>query len=364
MAVKNKVVLALLPFLVAACSKEDLHERLPVEANGEEKLQLDVSDFPLPVLSDYGFFKGAMALQRPVPGLLPYAPINSLFADHAHKKRFIWMPEGEQATYNGDHEVLDFPDGTVLVKSFYYDHVQPDNDTRIIETRLLYKRNGQWEFADYIWNDEQTEAFFDLDGSYTPITWTDDNGVLRSTTYRIPSEAECLTCHKSNDIAIPIGPKPRNLNSTYPYAGGEMNQLARWTQEGYLSNTRPKHITPVPRWDDPTVDLNTRVRAYVDINCAHCHRDGSHCDYRPMRFAFEESGDPANLGVCVPPDDPLLPQHSHIIARGSVGRSLMHYRMASTDEAVRMPLIGRTLADEEGVQLITAWINGLGPPCP
>lgn len=362
---KKVLFLLLLPIVIlVACSKDDLHEQLPLDGVGSEKLVLDVSQFPYPELSDYGFFKGAMVLQRPVPGVLPYAPINSLFADYAHKKRFVWMPAGSKAVYNGDHELLDFPDGTVLIKTFYYDNVQPENETRIIETRLLYKRNGQWEFADYIWNEDQTEATYDLNGSYTPITWLDDNGQLRSTTYRIPSEAECLTCHKSNDLAVPIGPRPRNLNSVYPYSAGEQNQLTRWTTEGYLSSTRPKNIEAVPHWDDPTVDLNTRVRAYVDINCAHCHRDDSHCDYRPMRFAWEESGDPINLGVCVPPDDPLLPQHSHIVARGSVGRSLLHYRMASTDEAVRMPLIGRTLVHDEGLQLMTEWINSLGPPCP
>lgn len=363
--VKKALLLLLLPFVIlVSCAKEELQADLVQETEEGDRLALNVSEFPYATLSEYGFFKGPMARQRPVVGVLPYAPINTLFTDYAHKQRFVWMPAGSQATYNGDHEILDFPDGTVLIKTFFYDNVQPSDERRIIETRLIYKRNGQWEFADYVWNEEQTEANFDLDGSYTPITFLDDNGELRSVNYRIPSAAECQTCHKLNDLSVPIGPKPQNLNSPYPYAAGAKNQLTRWTDEGYLSSARPKRIVTVPKWDDPSVSLNDRVRAYVDIQCAHCHREGSHCDYRPMRFGFQETTDPANLGVCVPPDDPLLAQHSHIVARGSVGRSLLHYRVAATEEAVRMPLLGRTIVHEEGLQLITDWINSLGPPCP
>lgn len=367
---KTLLVLGLLLAILMSCTKENISEGLSAIASEPDRLELDPSEFPYATLSSYGFFKGAMALQQPAVGVLPYAPINALFSDYAHKFRFVWMPAGVSATYDGDNKVLDFPDGTVLIKTFYYDHVQPADARRIVETRLLFKRNGAWEFANYVWNTEQTEASFDLAGSTTPITWVDDNGTTRNVTYRIPSHAECLTCHKDEGMAIPIGPKPQNLNSTYPYATGDLahtppqNQLRRWQQEGYLSAGFPKNIETVARWDDPALDLMSRVRGYVDINCAHCHREGSHCDYRPMRFAYHESADPVNLGVCVPPDDPLLPQHTFIVARGNVARSLLHYRINSTDESVRMPLLGRTLIHDEGVALITEWITSLTPACP
>lgn len=364
---KKVLLLLFIPFaILISCSRDadDLRPDLSAGPGDGERLVLDVDQFPFTHLSEYHLFKGRMALQRPVNGVLPFAPINTLFTDYAHKFRFVWMPAGTQATYAGDHALLDMPDGTVLVKTFYYDHVQPANERRIIETRLMYKRAGTWEFANYIWNTEQTEAVLDMNGSFTPITWLDDNGAQRSTNYRIPSGSECLTCHKSNGQAVPIGPRPQNLNSPYAYRDGVQNQLARWAAEGYLSNRRPKLITTVPKWDDPSVSINDRVRAYVDINCAHCHRDDSHCDYRSMRFAFHETTDPENLGVCVTPDDPLLPQHTHIVSRGSVGRSLLHYRMAATDEAVRMPLLGRTIVHDEALALLTEWINGLSPACP
>ncbi len=106
-----------------------------------------------------------------------------------------------------------------------------------------------------------------------------------------------------------------------------------------------------------------RVRAYVDMNCAHCHAEGHHCDYRPMRFAWNETTDPVNLGVCVEPDEVLLPILTHIVARGNTEKSTLFYRIAATEESVRMPLLGRTLVHEEGVQLFEEWINSLTPPC-
>jgi uncharacterized repeat protein (TIGR03806 family) len=319
---------------------------------------------PYPTLSAYRFFSGELKQQSPNEGVLPYEPITSLFSDYSKKKRFVWMPAGTRSQYNGDHQVLDFPDGTVLIKTFYYDHVQPANERRIIETRLLFKRNGSWNFADYVWNAEQTEAYLDLNGSNTPVTWIDEQGHQRSIQYRIPSAAECQTCHKVNFDPIPIGPKPQNLNSDLVYADGVRNQLEKWVEQGYLESGYPSNIMTTVRWDDATQPLDLRVRSYLDMNCAHCHAEERHCNYRPMRFAFNESAEEINLGICVPPDDPIAPEYTEIVARGNPARSMMHFRLMSTDETVRMPLLGRTIAHDEGVELIRQWISELPGTCP
>jgi uncharacterized repeat protein (TIGR03806 family) len=319
---------------------------------------------PYPTLSAYRFFSGTMKDQAPNEGVLPYEPITSLFSDYAKKKRFVWMPAGTKASYNGDHQVLNFPDGAVLIKTFYYDHVQPADERRIIETRLLFKRNGSWYFADYVWNEEQTEAYLDLDGRNTPVTWIDEQGAQRSIQYRVPSAAECQTCHKVNFDPIPIGPKPQNLNSDLQYADGVRNQLEKWVEQGYLQSGYPSNIMTTVKWEDETQPLDLRVRSYLDMNCAHCHAEERHCNYRPMRFAFNESAQEINMGICVPPDDPIAPEFTEIVARGNPARSMMHYRLTSTDETVRMPLLGRTIAHDEGVELIRQWISELPGTCP
>lgn len=327
-------------------------------------VRFNLNEVPYPKLSDYRFFIDSISKLLPNEGVLPYDVITPLFSDYAHKKRFIWMPEGSEAHYVGDSTVLNFPDGTIMIKNFYYDHVQPTDNRKLIETRLLYKKNGEWKFADYIWNEEQTEATFSLDGAYRDIEWVDESGVSHTVNYRIPSEVECYTCHKFNEAATPIGPKPQNLNKSIAYDDGLKNQLQKWVEVGYLANDYPSTIETVVDWTDETQTLENRWRAYVDMNCSHCHREGSHCDYRPLRLAWSETSDPANLGICITPEEFVAPQLTHIIARSNVNRSMMHYRLNTTVEQYRMPLFGRTVIHEEAIDLLEAYINSLSPTCP
>ncbi len=326
-------------------------------------VNVDLTQVPYPKLSDYQFFVGLMKDQTPSIGVLPYEPASSLFTDYALKKRFVWMPEGSLATYNGDGNVLELPVGAVIIKNFYYNNVQPTNTTRIIESRLMIRKNTGWIFAEYVWNSEQTEAFLNMNGSNTSISWLDENNVVKSTNYRIPSGAECLVCHKSNEVAVPIGIKPQNINVPYNYITGSQNQLSKWIQMGYLEDNLPPNIVTTVNYKDESQPLDLRVRSYIDINCAHCHQNNSHCDYRPMRFAFSESGDLTNMGVCVDTQDMAgFPSAlSKIITPGNVNRSMLNHRISSTSPSVMMPLIGRTLVHQEGVELIQEWINSLGP---
>ncbi|MBK9146860.1 MAG: hypothetical protein IPM12_03450 [Flavobacteriales bacterium] len=351
--------------LVLACRHEPAEMAAPAPpADPEEAVSMDMDQVPYPTLSQYRFFIGAMAAHQPNGGVLPYEVITPLFSDYAHKFRFVWMPPGTSASHVSDHAPLDFPNGTALIKTFYFDNVQPADARRILETRVMIKRDGQWLFADYIWNDEQTEAVLDLNGRFVPITWRDDQGNDRLQQYRIPAWAECFTCHKQDDVAMPIGPKLRNLARTVEYDNGPADQIGKWVDAGYLQPGFPAP-QPVARWDDPGTSLNDRIRAYVDMNCAHCHSEGKHCDYRPMRFAWQETANPVNLGVCVEPEDPLPgePQLTYIVAPSNTYRSMLLHRISSTDEAVRMPLLGRTVVHAEAVALATEWINSLPGPC-
>ena len=307
------------------------------------------------------FFEGDMKALEPVLGVIPYEPISTLFSDYAKKKRFVWMPSDVQATYVADNKFIDFPVGTILIKSFYYNTVQPDNNTRIIETRLMLRKADDWYFADYIWNEDQTEATFSLDGSFTNIDFL-ENGVAKSTNYRIPSAVECITCHKSQSNSVPIGVKPQNLNSIYVYADGSQNQLDKLIAEGYLEDNLPATINTVVNWSDETQPIDLRVRSYIDVNCAHCHSELTYCDYRPVRFAFADSANETNLGVCVDPDTEI-PGMTKIVAPSLKERSVMYFRLNTEAEELRMPLLGRTIIHEEAVALIGEWIDGLTTEC-
>jgi uncharacterized repeat protein (TIGR03806 family) len=321
-------------------------------------VSVDLSTVPYQKLSEYRFFKGQMKDQVPEDGVIPYQLASSLFTDYALKKRFVWLPSGLKGTYIADNKIIELPVGAALIKTFYYDNVQPSGVTKILETRIMIKKSTGWIFAEYVWNEEQTEATLQMDGSNIPISWS-QNGTIKSANYRIPSALECLTCHKTNNNPIPIGIQPQNLNNNYTYTSGTFNQLQHWISKGILENNLPANIVSTIDYKDSSKSLRERLRSFLDINCAHCHRENSHCDYRPLRLAYSETILPENMGICVTPDETLDPMLIKIILPGNFNKSMMHFRLSSTDESNRMPLLGRTIIDEEAVQLLKDYITSI-----
>ncbi len=132
---------------------------------------------------------------------------------------------------------------------------------------------------------------------------------------------------------------------------------------GYLENTLPSAVTKLPNYMDTSEALELRVRAYLDINCAHCHSEETHCSYRPMRLDYSDTNNFSNIGVCVDPDTDLGLGLGHIVEPGDARNSVLHFRMSSTEISNRMPLLGRTLLHSEGVTLIEDWIDSLTNNC-
>ena len=219
----------------------------------------DLSLVPYPKLSDYHFFVGDIKNQTPSPRVLPYEPASSLFTDYAKKKRFVWMPNGTQALYNSSDSVLLLPIGGVLIKTFYYDDVYPKGvGTKIIETRLMIRKNNGWTFANYKWNDSQTDAFLILNDNdiEVPITWIENGMSSMTTNYKIPATSSCIQCHSLNNNILPIGIKPQNLHNDYNYSGVYQNQLSKWVQHGFLQGNFPGKIIPTVNYKDVTKSLN------------------------------------------------------------------------------------------------------------
>lgn len=323
---------------------------------------VDLSTVPYPKLSDYKFFTGEMKNLEPAYKVLPYDLNSSLFTDYALKKRFVWMPEGTQATYSSDGEVLNFPTGAALIKNFYYNNVLPGNVTKIIETRIMIKKADGWIFANYIWNNEQTEAFLDMNGSSLSVSWM-QNGEEMAVNYKIPSQEDCTKCHSFDNKNTPIGPKPHNLFKNFNYASGIKNQLLKWQEEGYLSNV-PSTVTPIADWTDTTQSLDLRARSYLAVNCGHCHNPKGFCEDTPLNLTFEATTDSYNLGICVMPHHAVTGNQKYIIAGQDARMSLMYFKMNTNIQEEMMPPVGRSTVHTEGVLLIQQWINSMEQPCP
>lgn len=353
---KFYLVILLVQVIVLGCSSsDDEYQKIPVSP-----VVVDLTKVPYPTLSEYKFFEGQLKELTPAYGVLPYQPASELFTDYAEKKRFLWLPKGTKATFNEDGKIIEFPVGSALIKTFYYSKFQPSNTTRLIETRVMIKQQTGWIYAEYVWNEEQTEAFYQMDGSTLPISWKDELGVLKSTTYRIPSEEECAICHTISDIKTPIGIKPQNINFELEYDGVVKNQLQKLIDFGYLENNIPSTINSTVNYKDSSKPLALRVRSYLDINCAHCHQDGGYASVYVLRFEFDKTNSSPNLGICMSashtvPGNPA----TTLVKPFDLNRSILFYRVSTNDFNYRMPFLGRTIRDEEGIVLISDWINSL-----
>ena len=357
-------VAVLLTFIIFISCSDKGDEYIPVSP-----VTVDLTTLPYAKLSDYHFFDGDMKEQIPSLNVIPYEPASSLFTDYASKKRFIWMPAGVKATYVADNKVLNFPVGTVLIKTFYYTTIQPGNVTKLIETRLMVRKEDGWKFYEYLWNDDQTEA--DLvsgidftNGSSKTITFTKPSGETITTDYRIPSDGECFACHKINEIGTPIGVKPQNLNHNHTYGTTSKKILQKLVDQGYLeSYPDPTTIVSTVDYHDVTQPVDLRLRSYIDANCAHCHQDQARCYYRPVRFPFSKTNIDSNIGICLVADEEISATLQKVITPGNYNKSIMHYRLMSNDESERMPLLGRTIVHDEGVALLEQYISSLTQTC-
>ncbi|WP_421788328.1 SO2930 family diheme c-type cytochrome [Hyphobacterium sp.] len=338
-------------------------------------------------LSDWGMMAardGRLVLADRVE---PYDLNSALFTDHAGKLRTVWMPEAVSARYR-EGAVFDFPVGTVITKTFYYP-VDGDGNVlrgdaaiivsdrpetldlsrvRLIETRLLIRRESGWVALPYVWNEDETDARLMRAGYSETLTLAEAGGTSRPINYLVPNVNQCAGCHATNNTTrdlLPIGLAARHINRDFDYAEGRENQIAHFIASGYLTGT--PDIDQAPRaavWNDPDQPLAARARAYLDINCAHCHNPVGPADTSGLHLNFD-APENANLGLCKPPiaAGPGSGGLRFDIVPGEPEQSIFIYRMASTRGDEMMPELGRSLAHEDGVTLIADWIASLEGDC-
>ena len=349
-------------------------------------------------LSDYNLFADSTdPTSKPNERGIPYDLSTPLFTDYASKYRFVFVPEGETATYS-DNEVMEFPIGSVLVKTFSLPENTANrgiNETHI-ETRLLVHRENGWIALPYSW-ETQNEASYVISGKTIENVSLVHNGETKTFNYDIPLANQCTTCHsivpilqdgddKRLSIFKPIGPKARFLNTDYEYSEHTMNQLSHWENQGILTNvpTDNTSINTAPIFTDSTDinaltdnELDLTARAYLDINCAHCHRSELTL---PEEFYSGAAGDsgltvefnrnfddsPSKFGVCKTAvaggsdtDDDGNVIYPRDLIPGYADKSYLLFRMNTTEARHKMPENGRNTIHTEGVQLIEAWINSM-----
>ncbi|MEY1662462.1 parallel beta-helix domain-containing protein [Isoalcanivorax beigongshangi] len=364
-----------------------------------------------PLLAHYNLFEDASDPRSlPHEGGVPFVLNTKLFSDYATKYRVAFLPPDTQAVYvdgrdgSNPNGTLHFPVGTVLAKTFAFTDDEAGTETPV-ETRLLIKRVGQsgkayWEGLPYLWEtgaDGVPVARLALGGATVSGRWhyrDADNGALhsgRTDHYSVPNANQCITCHGNDDNesgSAPIGPKPRNLNRLYQPETAFMqgtgqasfaaeNQLQMWHQRGLLSGVpaleldgqgNATNVERLPRWNLPgdggpaahsKADIEQRLRAYMEVNCQHCHNDrgaasntGYYLDsFRPVN---------ASVGICKQPTATGGGScgRTYVVVPGQADASIVTCRMEAVHDPERMmPPIARSVAHDEATALLRDWIN-------
>ena len=135
-------------------------------------------------------------------------------------------------------------------------------------------------------------------------------------------------------MIIPIGPKLRNLNRLVSRNNNIINQLEYFCNTGILDSLDPHSYAALPDWQNLNDSQEQRARAYLDVNCAHCHNEKGFASDVDLHLAFEKSLDASNIRK----------MKSVILERFEEGT---------------MPKLGTSIVHTEGLELIKAYLNGL-----
>ena len=231
-------------------------------------------------------------LRRPSPGAIAYDVNHSFWSDGADKQRSVALPEGASATI-GAQGHLDFPIGTVLVKSFF------DAAERPIETRLFVHHDDDgWAGYTWAWNADGTDATF-VDKTRTET--------VDGQPWVLPGPRDCMACHTAaagrslglevGQLSSRIAGHPRGgSRPCEPLSRGRCGCAARRTRPG----VSPRQLFAVPSRRGPRRSLQSRpARHHVagehkPVRLAPCRKSG------PRRRRHRRARGPPSDPYCSP----------------------------------------------------------------
>jgi uncharacterized repeat protein (TIGR03806 family) len=307
-------------------------------------------------LSQSGLFL-SVAEQTPAPGVIPYSINAEAWVDHAIAERFVAVPH--ELSINAAEPTFSFPNDSVLVKTLSIDTEHGNSATRRrVETQILYFDGVEWQPYTYQWNEDQSDAvLLDAAGAEQTFDIVDANaaGGMRKQTWRFAGRAECQRCH-NRWSGPPLAFNTPQLNKRHDYGGIVAPQLETLAHVDLIEKCMPPEDRPqLANPHELSADLDARARAYLQVNCAHCHR--MHAGSAVLSYMhYDLSLEKTNM-VGVRPTQGTFGIHAaQVVAPGDPFRSVLLYRMSKLGGG-RMPHISSTEVDRDGVELVHQWIQ-------
>jgi glucose/arabinose dehydrogenase len=342
--------------------------------------------------------------------LIPYSVNAPLWGDNAYKERWMALPGADARIEFTTWRGWDFPDRTVLVKSFALEMEEGNPASRRwIETRFLTQQQGEWFGYSYAWDDAQS------DGTLVGAKGTDREFAIRvprsaqhpdgvrKQTWHYPSRTECMVCH-SRAANWVLGLTELQMNRVHDYGGVRDNQLrtlehlgvlrVNWAaearkalrEEAKAKGLSDKEVNaylerqtatrgqrePVPtsllafppekyrRLADPydaKADLTARARSYLHANCAQCHVEAGGGNAQ-IDLEFTTKLEQMRVLDVKPQHHTFGLPEARLIAPAHPERSVLLHRMAHRD-AGHMPPLATSLVDRPAVEMLREWIRQL-----
>jgi hypothetical protein len=287
---------------------------------------------------------------------LHYTPQYPLWSDGAVKSRWIRLPAGRFIEAR-DPDSWEFPVGTKLWKEFRV-------GARRVETRYIESTAEGWQYATYLWNEEETEA------PLAPERGTKAAAeVAPGVRHAIPSRYDCRACHEGRPApvlgftALQLSPdRDRNAPHAERPAPGDVD-LRALVDRGLVRGLPEVLVRNPPRIAGRTPTERAAL-GYLYGNCAMCHN--ARGPLAELRFSLDHSaarrvGDTDAILTAVgqashfvvPGDGPL---RSERVRPGDPEASALAVRMRSRRAAVQMPPLGTQIVDEDALRLVQRWI--------
>ncbi len=321
------------------------------------------ADFPKR-LSQTGLFEDVVS-EGPAPGVIPYSVNSPLWSDGAIKKRWLAVPNDQTIGFAAQG-AWDFPEGSVLVKSFAFATLQADVN-KLVETRLLAKQQGEWYGYSYRWNAEQSDAYLVEDaGSEETLDWVIEDGQAIDVRWRYPSRSECMVCH-SRAAKYVLGLSTEQMNRQHEYyhedrtltEAGQIDTLAHigLFGETWKTDTSSELAKLVDPYDE-SQDIDPRARSYLHVNCASCHVNAGGGNSKIVLDYFTTT-EKMNLFEADPLHTNFGVAAAKLVRPTAPDQSVLFLRMSRRGEG-QMPPLASFRVDTAAVELMRRWIGGVG----
>lgn len=260
-------------------------------------------------------------------GVISFAPGYTLWADDAHKMRYVRVPRGTSIKFEPGTQGFDIPENTRFYKTFLKEVKDRDGNIgyRKMETRLIIARKSVEQpgadlpeikavYGTYEWNADETEAtllaepykdgndFADHIIEYVKDEPLNDELIAKMDRYlnpfkegakrhyAIPGADRCVQCHLGQSSFV-LGFLPLQIRRRPMGEGGviepaepdELNQLERFIDYGLVTGITKaeiaRKILPLEKSQgerNPRNNHELIAQGYMLGNCAHCHNPGGY----------------------------------------------------------------------------------------